>query len=310
MSIRSNVFQAISRRAIKRNGLNQEQTVKHLRRVFNNTPTLPLIPRGVKIRQIALPEFKGDRVSVKSPSMTILYFHGGAFVSGATRTYHNFAARLAKTLNAEVFLATYPFAPEFPFPAASNRCLEAYHYLLKLGKSPKDIVIAGDSAGGGLTLTCLLQLRDKKLPLPRCAVALSPGTVAIPDDQRLQTSCHKDAMLSADLVKQIINIYLPNKEDRSHPYASPGLANFHGLPPIMITASQDEILYHDAQTAKQKALSAGVEVEWLERSGVGHVWPVLVPYLPEANQDFKKIVAFIQRYQHASEISHTYGVQP
>ncbi len=295
MSIRSSVFQAISRRTIKRNGLDKEQTVRHLRKVFNNPPTLRLIPRGVKVRNIDLPEFKGELVSTKSPEVTVLYLHGGAFVAGLTRTYHNFAGRLAKQLNAEVFLATYPFAPESPFPAAQKRCFEAYQYLLSLDKRPENIVIAGDSAGGGLTLVCLLQIRDHNLPLPRCAVAMSPGTVATLDEDKLRIDCPKDSMLSADFVKQIIDIYLPNQKDRDHPYASPGLANYKGIPPLLLTASKDEILYHDVCKAKANALKAGVKVEWIERSGVGHVWPVMVPFLPEANQDLKKIVDFIQR---------------
>ncbi|MFC3151465.1 alpha/beta hydrolase [Litoribrevibacter euphylliae] len=297
MSIHSKLVQAVSRKTIKRHGLNKDQTLKHLRTVFNNTPAVPLIPRGVKIRRIDLPEFKGERVSVHNPRMTILYFHGGAFVGGVTKTYHNLAARLAKQLKAEVFLATYPLAPEAPFPAATERCLEAYRYLLRLDKDPKNIVIAGDSAGGSLALTSLLQIKDNQLPNPRCAVLLSPATTALPEEEKLLAQCPTDAMLSATLVKRIIDLYLPNKEDRSHPYASPLFGDYTGLPPIMFMASKDEILYHDALQAKDRAIAAGVDVEWFARSGVCHVWPIMVPFLPEANRDLKRIIRFIRHYE-------------
>ncbi len=294
MSIHSYILQAVSRRLIKRHNLTQQQTVQHLRRVFNHAPAIPLLPRGVNIRKIDRPEFVGERVSVPHPKLTVLYFHGGAFVGGVTRTYHNLAARLAKRLNAEVFLATYPFAPEQPYPAAPNRCLEAYNYLLSLDKRPERIILAGDSAGGSLALTTLMQIRDQQIPQPRCAVLFSPATNAQPDEQQLQTQCPTDVMLSADLVKQIINLYLPEEKDRTHPYASPVNGDFAGLPPMMITASSDEILYTDAQQARNKAQAAGVQVEWLERSGVCHVWPIMVPFLPEANRDLAKVVRFIR----------------
>jgi acetyl esterase/lipase len=297
MSIHSKLVQAVSRKTIKRHDLNKDQTLKHLRSVFNNTPVIPLIPRGIKIRKIDQAQFQGDRISVKHPQMTILYFHGGAFVGGVTKTYHNFAARLAKQLKAEVFLATYPLAPEAPYPAAPNRCLEAYRYLLNIERKPENIVIAGDSAGGSLALTNLLQIRDLKLPNPRCAVLISPATNALPEEEKLIAKCPSDAMLSATLVKRIIELYLPNKGDRSHPYASPIYGDFSGLPPIMFMASKDEILYYDALHAKDKAIAAGVNVEWFARSGVCHVWPIMVPFLPEANKDLKRIIRFIRQYQ-------------
>ena len=178
MSLQATLVKAVTRRTIKRSGLSDEQVVRHLRKVFNSTPSLTLMPFGVKLSQVDQPQFRGERLSVANPAVTVLYLHGGAYVGGVTRTYHNLAGRLAKKLKGEVYLATYPFAPEHPYPEAVNRVMEAYEYLLGLGKQPQDIVIAGDSAGGGLTLATLLHIRDKGLPQPRCAVLLSPGSNA------------------------------------------------------------------------------------------------------------------------------------
>ena len=296
MSLQSNIFQMVSKNTIKKCGLNQQQTINHLRFVFNNAPNVTLLPKDIRIHRINTSEFRGERVTVRNPEMTVLYFHGGAYVGGRTKTYHNFASRLAKKLNAEVFLATYPFAPENPFPAAPERCLQAYKYLLAQGKDASNIVIAGDSAGGGLTLSTLLQIRDCELPLPKCAITMSPGACCFPDQQLIEKHCKSDAMLTASYVHNLIKTYIPNEPDRHHPYASPTKGDFKGLPPIMITVSEDEVLYGDAVKIRDCAEKAGIEVEWLERSGVFHVWPIMVPFVPEANRDLNKIVRFIKRY--------------
>ena len=294
MSIQAKIIKAVTRRTIKRHGLNEQQLVRHLRKVFNDTPVLTLLPRKVTLNQIREPQFEGDHLSVSNPSTTVLYLHGGAYIGGVTKTYHNLAGRLAKQLHGEVYLPLYPFAPEHPFPAAVNRVMEAYEYLLAKGKNPSDIVIAGDSAGGGLTLATLLHTRDKGLPQPRCAVLFSPGSNAFPDDKVLDALDPSDAMLSADIIRTVIDIYLPNPEDRKHPYASPCLGDYSGICPLLITASTDEVLYPDGKQVRKAAEKAGVRVKWIERPGLFHVWPIMVPFLPEANRDLKRVVEFIR----------------
>lgn len=298
MSLQARLIKAVTRRTIKRSGLNEEQLVRHLRKVFNDTPVLTLLPRGVTLSRVEQDAFTGDRISVKQPKMTVLYIHGGAYIGGITKTYHNLAGRLAKKLQADVYLPVYPFAPEHPYPAAVNRVMEAYEYLLSLGKQPQDIVIAGDSAGGGLTLATLLHIRDKGLEQPRCAVTFSPGSNAFPDDKILDALDPSDAMLSADIIRTVIDIYIPNLEDRSHPYASPCMGDYTGICPLLITASTDEVLYADGKRVRRAAEQAGVRVEWIERPGVFHVWPIMVPFLPEANKDLKRVVAFIRACSH------------
>ena len=173
-SITARLVKLFARRTIKRDGLDHEQLVRHLRRHFNHTPTVTLLPRGVRCRTLETRGFDGDLVTVKEPAMTVFYIHGGAYIAGVTRTYHNLAGRLAKELNAAVYLPRYPFAPEAPFPAAVNRMIEGYRFLLDEGHDPANIVISGDSAGGGLSLALLLAIRDQGLPTPRCGVLFSP----------------------------------------------------------------------------------------------------------------------------------------
>ena len=234
----------------------------------------------------------------EGPFGVLVYFHGGGYVGGVLKTYHNLASRLAKRLGGEVYLPVYPFAPEHPFPHAVNRVFSAYEFLLAQGKEPHNIVIAGDSAGGGLTLATLLQIRDKGLPQPRCAIAFSPGTNALPDDTTLAQRDRSDAMLSADIIRGVLEAYLPDTSQRTHAYANPASADYTGICPLLITVSSEEVLYDDSVRVKQQAQKAGIPVRWIERPGLFHVWPIMVPFLPEANRELKNVVGFI--HQHAT----------
>jgi epsilon-lactone hydrolase len=288
------LIKAFARRTIKRNGLSNEQLVRHLRRHFNHTPVVPLLPKGVRLRRVHTRSFDGDLVRTVKPGMAVLYIHGGAYIAGVTRTYHNLAGRLSAELNAAVYLPIYPFAPENPFPHAVNRVIEAYEFLLAEGYAGKDIVIAGDSAGGGLSLALLLAIRDQNLPTPRCALLFSPGTDARTLGQSVTDNDDADCMLSADMVRKVARIYVPNEADRIHPYASPCLADYRGLPPLFITVAKDEVLYSDAVAAREQARKADVPVEWIERDGLFHVWPIMVPFLKEAREDLARAIAFVR----------------
>jgi acetyl esterase/lipase len=295
-SLAASAIKAFSRMTIKRRGLSREQLIKHLKRSFDHSPTLVLLPKGVTIRPLSAPPFEGEVVSVANPKMAILYFHGGAFIAGVTRTYHNFASRLAAELQAEVYLARYPFAPENPYPAATDRALEAYRYLLDQGKNPRDIAIAGDSAGGCLTLTTLLKARDAGLPMPRCAVAMSPAASCLADGPSIKANDDKDAMLSADIIRVATQIYAPDSARHREPYCSPAFGDYRGVPPVMITVDKTECLYSDAEAVRKQLELAGVPCNWYERNGLFHVWPIMVPFLPESKEALADIASFIRQH--------------
>ena len=293
-SLQAKAIKIFSRLVIRRRRFRGAALVKHLRRVLDNAPVLRRLPRGVSFEHRRTQGFQGDRVFVTAPTLTMLYLHGGAYASGKVRTYHNMAGYLASSLHAEVFLLTYPLAPEHPFPAAVDSCFAAYRSLLDGGASPHNIVIAGDSAGGGLTLALLLKLRDEGLPLPRCSIAISPGARASGEGESVMKNRASDAMLSPEMIRGAIELYTPNISDRSNPYASPCLGDYEGLPPLMITVGTDECLYSDAMDVRARAEAAGVRVEWVERAGLFHVWPILIPLLPEAEETLARMVTFIE----------------
>lgn len=294
-SFTARLVKLFARRAIKRRDLPPQALVAHLRKAFNRPPGITLLPRGVRCTRIETTQFTGDRVATAAPERVILYFHGGAYVAGVTRTYHNLAGRLAQQLNAAVYLPVYPFAPEHPFPAAVNRCLDAYAWLLEEGYSSEQITIGGDSAGGGLTLSTLLGLRDKGLPLPGRAFVFSPASDAHGRGTSLDANDNVDCMLSASMIRTAADVYV-SPEHRDNPLASPCLGDYHGMPPLLITVDQDECLYSDAEAVRDKALAAGVKVEWIARQGLFHVWPIMVPWLPEARRELRELVAFIRQH--------------
>jgi len=294
-SLAARALQIVSRATIKSNPTSRDELVRHLRRTMNNPPPVSLLPMGVQAARFDNGHIAGDWLQVKTARRAVLYLHGGGYIAGVTKTYHALCGRLASDLEADVFLPEYRLAPEHPFPAAVEDAEKAYDLLLDYGWDPKHIVIAGDSAGGGLALATLLKLRDDGKPLPACAVVMSPFA-----DMTASATSHlgndsTDAMLSARMLAVGEDIYVNDPDQLRHPYASPVFGDFRGLPPLLISVDEEECLRDDAHEVATRAREAKVPVSMIVRRGVLHVWPVFYPWLPEAREDVGKILAFVRR---------------
>lgn len=296
MSIQIEFFKRTSQVFFKRTsniGSHQDVT-KRAKKILSSIPHIPLNLKGIQQKKIIDNQFVAQHISCHHPEYTILYIHGGGFIGGTPRTYINVSAQIAKKLRAEVYIIKYPLSPEQPFPAAVNHCFDAYQYLLNLKKDPKKIVIMGDSAGGGLTLSTLLKIRDNALPSPRNAVCFSPLANCLIKQEDMAAKAKQDPMISENIVNVCVTNYLPNIEDRSHPYASPALGDFSGIPPIQIFVSTEEVLYQNSIDVWQKATSDGCHVDLVQEKGVLHVWPVMAPFAPESNKALNTAIEFIQ----------------
>lgn len=294
-SVIANVIKSGTRVLIRRNRVqSKEALVKHLRRAFA-PPPVSFIPRSVTVTRQHIGNMRVDHLAVDGPREVILYLHGGGYVAGDPKTYHSLCAGLAKTLHADVYLPKYRLAPEHAFPAPVEDALAAYEYILARFH-PSKITVAGDSAGGGLTLALLLAARDKGLPPPKCAVVFSPFA----DVTRGAKSHHRnndtDAMLSSAMLGIADDIYVRDPRELKHPYASPAFGDYHGLPPLLITVCEEECLRDDSYAVAQRAREANVPVTFISRQDLFHVWPVMYPLLPEAREDFQKVVAFIRQH--------------
>ena len=232
----------------------------------------------------------------------LLYLHGGAFVVETPRAHGAFVAELAQRTGMMGVMPSYCLAPEEPFPAAVEDVMACYRGLLDIGFAPEDIVVAGDSAGGNLTLVLLQQALKEGLPLPAAALMLSPGMELSGRLRSHTINTFSDPMFNQYALQQVITHYLHDdltllKDER----VSPLRGDFEGLPPLCFIASDIEIFRDCSIQAAAKAEKAGVTVEAHIWKGVPHCFPVMFGgILPEARIAMDDMVKFVQRNLHAT----------
>jgi len=226
------------------------------------------------------------------PGRCLIYLHGGGFVLGLTPLHLRMGAYLAEKLCMRILMVDYRLAPEHPFPAALDDCAAAYTWLLQQGYLPQHVVMAGDSAGGNLTLTTLLKLRDEGLPLPAAAVCLSPVTDLT--DKTGQHIQRMDPLLPPKAVRMYKKSYL-GQSDPHNPLISPVFSFLGGLPPLLVHAGEDEILLEDALCLTSLAKEAGVDVRLEIYPCMWHVWQLNLA-LPQAQQSLDDITRFLSTH--------------
>ncbi|MBI5335669.1 MAG: alpha/beta hydrolase [Burkholderiales bacterium] len=233
-------------------------------------------------------------LAVAQPQRTVLYLHGGGYFFCNLDTHRPVCSYLARVAQAQVLSVDYRLAPEHPFPAAVDDALAWYRKLLDDGIRPENLVIAGDSAGAGLALATLLAARDAGLPMPACALLFSPWVDLACAGETMQTLAKADVMFQPHLLPQAAALYLDGRA-ADEPLASPLYGDLHGLPPMLIHASNHEVLLADSLRLHGRAQAAGVSSELIRRDRLPHVWPTMV-MLPEARASLKQSAAFIERH--------------
>jgi monoterpene epsilon-lactone hydrolase len=238
------------------------------------------------------PEEAGEQ-ALRGAVPTVLYLHGGGYYFCSPRTHRPITCALAEGAHARVFALDYRLAPEHPFPAALDDALGAYRALLAAGVAPSAIVLAGDSAGGGLALATLVALRDAGLALPAGAVVFSPWTDLAATGESLVGNDKLDAMFHGAAIGPIAQIYL-GAASATNPLASPLYADLHGLPPLLIQVSDSEVLRDDALRFAERAREAGVEVRLETWPDTPHAWQIFARWLPEARTALAHACVFIE----------------
>jgi monoterpene epsilon-lactone hydrolase len=228
--------------------------------------------------------------------LTIFYLHGGGYAIGSAAGYREFAARLAGATRARVLCVDYRLAPEHPFPDGLDDAFSAYKWLLAEGQDPRRLVIGGDSAGGGLAMGLLMRLRDEGLPLPAAAFFLSPFLDLRGSGESVATKAAIDPIGKPESIHGMAAMYAA--QDLDHPYASPIMGRYDGLPPLFFAVGTRETLLDDSVRAVARALSAKAEVELVIEEDLTHIWPVLGPDLPESERTLGQIATFLG--QHAA----------
>jgi phosphinothricin tripeptide acetyl hydrolase len=224
----------------------------------------------------------------------ILYLHGGVYLLGSPQAYRSLASAIAVEAGMRVLLLDYRLAPEHPFPAAVEDAQAVYHWLLAQGLAPQQVVIAGDSAGGGLAMALLLALRDGGKPLPAAAVCLSPWADLLAGGGSRVSQAKSDHVLTTADLHRSAALYLAGA-DAQAPLASPVYGDLTGFPPLLIQAGSDEVLLDDAIRLAEKAQAAGVDVSLEVWPGMFHVWQMVSVFVPEGRQAIAGIGRFIDR---------------
>lgn len=227
-----------------------------------------------------------------SQERVILYFHGGAYFAGSLITHREFAAQLAKVTGFRVLLVDYRLAPENPYPAAVEDAIAAYRWLLTQGFSPDQIIIAGDSAGGGLSLATLVNLRDLGDAMPAGAFCISPWTDLALEGDSLVSKARVDFICTPQMLRTSAPMYYGAHNPKS-PLISPLYADLTGLPPLLIHVGTEETLLDDAIRLAEAAEEAGVEVDLHIWPEMFHVFP-LAGYMPETQAAMGMIKSFSQ----------------
>ena len=220
------------------------------------------------------------------PDVRLLYLHGGGFVSGSGAFYLALAARLSAAGQCAVLLPDYRLAPEHPFPAGLEDCLQAYQWVAATRPG-------GHAAGGNLTLAMLLALRDRGLPLPRAGIALSPFADLTLAGESIRSEAKLDPIMDPRCLPDFVNRYVTPAQVRD-PLASPLFGDYTGLPPLLIQVGEHEVIRDDSVGVATQARAAGVEVTLEVWEGMFHVFQSHEPLLPEAREAIAHIGALIR----------------
>lgn len=235
------------------------------------------------------------RLDGETVRRTVFYCHGGGYFWGSPAEYRDFGWRLARALEAEVFLLDYRLAPGHLCPAALEDSLAAWRALGGAGVDPARTVIAGDSAGGGLALATLLALRDAGETLPAAACLISPWTDLTCSGDSLETRAEADPMLDPAGLKAIARMYCGGGVGPDDWRASPLLADHTGLPPTLIQVGDDEILLSDSTRLAPRMSEAGVAAELSVWPRMYHVWHLGAAFVPEGRRAIAELGGFVGR---------------
>ncbi len=266
--------------------------------------------QGFKPQYYAMGGVPGVMMGELDPAQTprvVLYLHGGAFIAPIIANGHlALAGKLAQQLNADAFVPDYRLAPLNVYPAALDDCDLAYQALLDRGYEAKNILVAGESAGGNLTLGLLQRIRQHDLPQPACAIPISPvaemARVHAPPSRA--DNAKRDAMLPAKSFVNMLMDYAPGA-DGGDPQLSPLIADYTGLCPLYFLVGETEILLDDSLICARRAQEDGVETEIDVWPVLPHAFPLLSDWLPEAKLSIDDMIRFAQHHLPAASAAET-----
>lgn len=237
----------------------------------------------------------------------LLFLHGGGYVSGSLESHRHLVAEAGRQAGLRTFAPEYRLAPEHPFPAALDDAVEAYRFLLAEGFSPERIVVAGDSAGGGLAISALLAIRDAGLVQPACAWCISPWVDLALTGESMDGKAASDPIIARANLEELAALYL-NGANTDTSLASPIHGDLAGLPPLLIQVGSAETLLDDSVRLARRAGAADVRVQLEVWPGMIHVWHLFHPDLTVGQEALAQAGWFIQSILNADAAKMRYPV--
>ena len=231
--------------------------------------------KEVTYTEVDMDGVRGEWVSVNRAHMrkyVILYCHGGGYSTGSCLYGRTITSKLATAASIDVLGFDYRLAPEHPYPAALEDAMKAWDYLMLLGYGARDVILAGDSAGGNLALVLALKLKAEGRFQPRGLVLMSPWTDLTASGKSYRTKAEVDPVLDAEYIDRMTKAYIPEGENLENPLISPLFGDFEGFPPVYIQVGENEILLSDAVELHKKLQKAGVPVKLDRFKGMWHVF--------------------------------------
>ena len=295
ISFKSRFWRTVLRATFK----NKKLSIAELRaNGVKNSKMLGEVSKNITVEKINMEGIQAEWLIPFSSSTrsekVILYLHGGGYVTGSIEDHRMMCGLLANATETKVLIPEYRLAPEHPFPAALDDALKVYQWLLDQGYSSANMIIDGDSAGGGLSIATVLALKEKSGSLPAAVVCLSPWADLALTGQSHATKAKAEAILNKDVLHEWALCYT-DESNLTNPLVSPIHGDFHGFPPLLIQVGSEEILLDDSTLLAEKAKSAGVDVTLKIWDGMWHVWQALGDLIPENKKTFEEIGQFVQR---------------
>ena len=259
------------------------------------------IPKGIAVKEQSIEGIKSEWLipAGANSEKLIMYVHGGGYVSGSCSDHRAFVSKFARFTSVTNIVFEYRLAPENQFPAALDDSVKVYKWLLTEGYKPENIVIAGESAGGGLCLATLLALKENKIPMPTAAVAISPWTDLTCTSNSYKT---KNRFSPAPLNSWFVfSKHYCGKTPATNPFISPLFGDLKGLPTLFINSGEADELFDEGEKFAAIAKNAGVDVTFRAGEGMVHCYPLLAPMFPEATEAMNEIVRFVRKQLRIAE---------
>ena len=272
-------------------------TIEGIRKGLEDATRLSFLPANMVVERININGISAEWVCGKHSEQdkAILYLHGGGYNCGSPATHRELAAHISNASGTRVLVPDYRLAPENPFPAALKDAVACYRWLIQEGFANTKIAIAGDSAGGGLTLATCLALKENNDPLPSALACISPWTDLEATGASVKALEKIDPMVNLRALQVMASKYIGDHDPRV-PAISPLYADFKGFPPTLIQVGSDEMLLDDSTRVAEKARQAGVDLTLDVFDGLWHVFHVFYRLMPEAKDAVKALGVFIRNH--------------